>query len=98
MVPRRSSTTAPQYHLVGHELAVVLANRAGGLAVAGIGHVGTGRPFPDIAEHLGKPLVLRRRTRMERAVFEHVAGGADVARRDLPLALARQPLARPLCI
>src|SRR5215470_11268996 len=41
---------AAQHHLVHHEFAVVLAERAGHRAVAGIGRIGATRPLPDDAE------------------------------------------------
>ena len=49
----RAGTTA-QHVLVAHEFAVVLAQRAGSSAVAGIGRVGAAGPFPNVAEDLVK--------------------------------------------
>src|SRR5262245_42119990 len=41
---------AAQHHLVDHELAVVLAERALGRAEARVGQIGAARPLPDRAE------------------------------------------------
>src|SRR6185503_14473825 len=49
---RSRAGSAAQHELVAHELAVVLAERAGGTRVAGIGRVRARRPLPDFAEHL----------------------------------------------
>ena len=51
---RRGARPAAEHELVAHELAVVLAERAGRRDVAGIGEVLAARPFPDVAEHLGE--------------------------------------------
>src|SRR6185312_267009 len=48
----RHCRAATQHHLVRHELAVVLADRAGERVETGIGDIGTGGPFPSVADHL----------------------------------------------
>src|SRR3546814_292974 len=60
MAGRGDAGTAAQSHLVAHELAVVLANRARRRAEAGIGLVGALRPFPDVPDHLAGADHLRR--------------------------------------
>src|SRR5947199_8859752 len=50
MARGRRMRAAAQDHLVDHEFAVVLAERAFGRAVAGIGRVGAARPLPNHAE------------------------------------------------
>jgi hypothetical protein len=71
---RRRARAAAQHVLAVHELAVVFADRARRGAEAGIGHVGAGRPFPHVAEHL---LQARRRpsaaARPPRALLDEVA-------------------------
>ena len=51
----RRAAAAAQDLLAHHELAVVLADGAGGRAVAGIGLVGAGGPLPHVAEELREP-------------------------------------------
>src|ERR1700744_1723628 len=43
---------APQDHLARHELAVVLADRAGGGTIAGVGAVGGRGPLPELVTGL----------------------------------------------
>src|SRR5436190_22165769 len=50
MPRRRRLRAAAQHHLIDHELAIVLAERTGGRAVARIGRVGAACPLPDDAE------------------------------------------------
>src|SRR5215471_13049691 len=65
MARRRGETTPAQDQLVCHELAVVLADRAIGFAIARIGDIGACGPFPylpDVVE-LGRrdlPLLFTR--------------------------------------
>src|SRR5690349_8647488 len=49
---RGGARTAAQHPLPAHELAVVLAKRAGQGTEARIGDIGRGGPFPRIAVHL----------------------------------------------
>src|SRR5580700_7998656 len=58
----RRQRRAAQYHLVDHELAVVLAERAGRGLVTGIWGVSAASPLPDDAE----------------SVIEHAAFGGDL--------------------
>src|SRR4051794_9679499 len=52
-VPRRAEAgAAAQHQLVAHELPVVLAERPGGGAEAGVGGVGARGPLPHVAEEL----------------------------------------------
>src|SRR5208282_6088543 len=66
-----------------------------------VGDVGTGRPFPNVAEHLTQPgfvVVLYRSAvgaGMERVAIGKIARHRHALRGDLPLRLARQPLPRP---
>src|SRR6185437_10146964 len=48
MTRRRHRRAATQHHLIGHEFAVVLADGSFRRPIAGIGHIGTGGPFPNI--------------------------------------------------
>src|SRR5262245_38121304 len=50
MARRRGETTPTQDHLACHELAVVLADRAVGLAIARIGDIGARGPFPYLPD------------------------------------------------
>src|SRR5215831_3450168 len=50
--------TTAQDVLVAHEFAVVLAERSGSGAVAGVRRVGAARPFPNVAEHLDQVWML----------------------------------------
>src|SRR5258705_422641 len=47
---RCRARSAAQHVLAAHELAVVLTDRAGGTAEAGVRSVVAARPFPDLAE------------------------------------------------
>ena len=91
MAPRRGARTAAQHPLVGHELAVVLAERAVGRAIARIRDVGTPGPLPDVAEPPGR----RCDARVEACLLDEVpldrrsCGGA------LPFVLARQACTGP---
>src|SRR5215467_7263559 len=52
-VARGRGMRAPsQHHLIDHELAVVLAERAGRRTVARIGRIGAASPLPDDAEDI----------------------------------------------
>src|SRR5262249_17006073 len=48
VTPRRQTGGATQDVLAVHELAVILAQRAGRRAVAGVAHVRAGRPLPQL--------------------------------------------------
>src|SRR5262245_18508810 len=50
MARRRRETTPAQHHLTGHEFAVVLPDGAVGFTISGIGDIGTGGPFPYLAD------------------------------------------------
>src|SRR5436190_9133651 len=52
MALRRCERTTAQYHLVDHELAIVLAERALCCTIARIGRVGAARPLPDETERI----------------------------------------------
>src|SRR5882724_9920820 len=57
----RGNATAAQHHLIGHELAIVLADGTFGLAIAGIGDIRAGGPFPNLthtADGMGTDLPL----------------------------------------
>src|SRR5215469_7761755 len=49
---RRGAGTAAQHHLAAHEFAVVFAQSSGRGLETGIGKVGAGGPFPDVAKNL----------------------------------------------
>ena len=95
---RRGAGAAAQHELVAHELAVVLAERAGGRPVAGVGRVGALRPLPDVAEQLRE----RRRgaagARVEAPALDEVALARRALRPRSPTrprsAAARRPSAR----
>lgn len=96
MSGRGRATAAAQHHLPDHELAVVLADRAGQRPEAGIGVVGKAGPLPDLADHLQQPVARggRDRVRVRRVVSGcrprlRCGGGS-------PLELGRQPGVGPL--
>ena len=106
VVGRGRAGAPAQDHLVAHELAVVLADRTGGDAKAGVGRVGAGGPLPDVAEHLREPADLvdralvgarlhARARKLGRTRRQEVALAGELRRRSLPLGLARQACARP---
>src|SRR5439155_27206637 len=85
-VPRgRGARPAAEYQLVAHELAVVLAQRAGRRAVAGVRDVWAARPHPHVAVE---------RTPVASGVqafgVEEVAAHFPRRGRRLPLELRRQ--------
>src|SRR5690348_16932798 len=93
---RSRARTAAQYPLPTHELAVVLAERTGGGPVARITHVGAGRPFPHVAEHLERLraiAVCRQWT--QHAGTDEIAFDGNVVSHRFPFHFGRQPRAGP---
>src|SRR5664280_3449132 len=78
---------AAEHILVDHELAVVLAHRAGGDLEPRVGAVGGGGPLPDVPEGAGIGSGAGDRARMQDAPVEEVALGGPTGGRDLPLGL-----------
>src|SRR5271156_2566447 len=70
---RRYYRTTPQHHLIAHEFAVVLAQRARQRGKTRIAQIGARRPLPHIPEHLLQPTPRPARHRMKRARLEQVA-------------------------
>ena len=86
---RGERAAAAQHHLVGHELAVVLADGAGGRVEAGVGVVGRGRPLPAVAVDLAQVAGRAARRR---------AGGTSSVSARLPARRARRwPSATTAC-
>src|SRR5664279_4967321 len=95
---RRRAGSAAQHHLVAHELAVVLANRSLGRLETGIGAVGAGRPFPNIAEHLRQRLRQRRRlhrARMQMTALQQISRYPARSRRNFPFEFSWESRSRP---
>src|SRR5664280_2284043 len=95
---RRRAGSAAQHHLIAHELAVVLADRSLGRLETGIGAVGAGRPFPNIAEHLRQRLRrLNRlnRARMQTPALETVSCHPARSRRNFPFEFSWESRSRP---
>src|SRR5271165_653426 len=93
---RRSDARSPaENHLAGHELAVVLTERARKRLVSRITGIGARRPFPAIAEEL---LDTRTscRSGMELSSVEQVSLDRYLARHVFPLRLSRKPATPPV--
>ena len=63
MVRRRDARTSSQDHLAGHKFAVVFTQGTGQGRISWIARIGTGSPFPTVAEQLRDawPAICRRR-------------------------------------
>src|SRR5690348_3814082 len=71
----RGAGATAQDQLATHELAVVLAERAGGGAKARVGRVGAGGPLPHVAIHLLQARAAGRgRGRVEALALDEIAG------------------------
>src|SRR5690606_23890540 len=71
---RGGAAATAQHHLAGHELAVVFAEAARQWAESGVGPVGAGGPFPDVAEQLRRALVRAAGSgRMQVIAFQELA-------------------------
>src|SRR3982751_3632178 len=92
--------TTAQDILVAHEFPVVLAQRAGSSAVAGVWRVGAACPLPDIAKHLLEDRHLaclacqaaslsRSGNRMKQFGLHKIAFDWRTQRRTLPLEFGR---------
>ncbi len=86
---------AAQHELAGHELAVVLADRAARRLEPRIGGVGAAGPFPEVAEHLAQPRAGGRRGGREPSGSREIAGDRQAFRGMLPFGLGGQARARP---
>src|ERR1700678_1552564 len=73
---RRGAGASAQHHLVAHEFAVVLTDRAGGRLEPGVGNVRARGPLPDVAEHLHERLAAGRGLRMQHTVIHEVSSYA----------------------
>src|SRR5262249_37382147 len=93
VAPGRQARATAQDHPVRHELAVVLAERAGEGLEAGISKVGARGPLPDVADELGQ--AGGGRGGRQAAALEKRARGGATAGGDLPLHLGRQARAGP---
>src|SRR5579863_10513876 len=92
---RRSNARAPaQNHLAGHELAVVLTERARKRLVSRITGIGARRPFPAIAKELLDTRTLCCRG-MEFSSVEQVSVDRRLARDVFPLRLSWKPVTPP---
>ena len=96
----RGERPAAEDLLVDHELAVVLAERAGGRREAGVGRVRARRPLPDVAVELARAATVTAvGERTERAAvvaaLEVAVEERGCARAVLPLELGGQARARP---
>src|SRR3546814_1754377 len=90
----RRAAAAAQHVLPAHELAVVLAQRAGQRAEAWIRGVGRRRPLPHVAEQLLQArAVVFGSLRVQRAGIGEIAVDGDAGRGLLPFGFGRQ--ARP---
>src|SRR5664280_3221392 len=92
---RRRAGSAAQHHLIAHELAVVLANRSLGRLETGIGAVGAGRPFPNIAEHLRQRLRRLNRARMQAPALQQISRHPARSRRNFPFEFSWESRSRP---
>ena len=94
----RRTRSAAQHELVAHELAIVLAQRAGLEPVARIGPIRALRPLPDITEHLTQfvSFCCVRRYRLQAFAVDKVAFHGQFSALDLPLRwpAVRQPNGR----
>nr|WP_236953258.1 hypothetical protein [Immundisolibacter cernigliae] len=92
VIGRCQAATAAQHHLAGHELAVVLADRALGRPVARVRQVGAGGPLPDVAEHLLEAGAGPGRLGFEPVLVQKIAAGrgGDRSGGRLPFELSRQ--------
>src|SRR5439155_11246507 len=69
---RRRARAAAQDELVAHELAIVLAERAGERLISRVRRVRALRPLPTFAEHLRQPIA-RRGGGVEAAALDEAA-------------------------
>src|SRR5690606_10245618 len=95
VVFRRGATAATQHHLPGHELAVVLTQAAAQRPKAGVGPIGAGRPFPDIAVELLQAIAGSCSHRLQLAALDKIAPQWLVLRGDFPFFFAWQTRLRP---
>src|SRR5262249_49652936 len=96
--PRCRTGSAPQDHLVAHELAVVLTQRSARRCVAGIADIGTRRPLPYVSvQSEDWAAVIRRHACRWVKVpsFQEMPGEGHGSGCRLPPRLAGQPSAGP---